>query len=371
MSERRLISADSHFVEPPSMWAERIDAKYRDRAPHTVKGLEGRDGEFFVCENIDPMAVAAFFGAGVPSAELPSHNKKGFEDAPPSVWDPAERIADQERDGVDAEVIYTSMGMPLFGLDDAGLREACFRAFNDWATEYCSYDPKRLVALGLITLEDIPAAVGELERIAKLGMGGAMIWAEPPDERPYDHPDYEPFWAAAQDLDMPLSLHILTARSGTGAGSGSGNDFLLSIATLHHQIERSIAVLVLGGVLAKYPGLRIVSAENDAGWMAYLMHRIDTVQHRLGALGNLKLPERASEYIKRQVYATFIADPVFADTLHRYGADNVMWSSDYPHTAATFPRSREIVEKRLGHLPPDELRKIVRDTAAKVYKLDA
>jgi predicted TIM-barrel fold metal-dependent hydrolase len=76
---------------------------------------------------------------------------------------------------------------------------------------------------------------------------------------------------------------------------------------------------------------------------------------------------RASDYIKRQVYATFIADPVFIDSLHRYGPDNTMWSSDYPHTAATFPRSREIVAKRLGNLPEDDLRKIVRDTAAKVY----
>ena len=67
MAEYRLISADSHFVEPPTMWAERIDKKFRDRAPHTVKGLNGREGEWFVCENITPMSVAGFFGAGVPS----------------------------------------------------------------------------------------------------------------------------------------------------------------------------------------------------------------------------------------------------------------------------------------------------------------
>ena len=83
----------------------------------------------------------------------------------------------------------------------------------------------------------------------------------------------------------------------------------------------------------------------------------------------MKLPLRASEYIKRQVYATFISDPVFVDSLQRYGADNIMWSSDYPHTAATFPRSREIVAKRLGQLPQDQLTKIVHDTAAKVYGL--
>jgi len=225
------------------------------------------------------------------------------------------------------------------------------------------------VPLGLITLEDIPGAVAELTRSAKKGMRGAMIWAEPPTDKPYSDPAYEPFWAAAADLNMPLSLHILTARGGTGADPVGGRSFLLSLATLHHQIERSIAVLVFGGVLEKFPKLRVVSAENDVGWMAYFMYRLDTIQNRLGPMGGLKLPLRASEYIKRQVYATFIADPVFIDTLHRYGPDNIMWSSDYPHTAATFPRSREIVAKRFGTLPAEQRAKIVRETAAKVYGL--
>jgi len=368
MEDYLLILADSHFVEPPSMWAERIDRKFRDRAPHTVRNLNGREGEYFVCENIVPIAVAGFFGAGVPSQELPEHNKKGFAQAPLSVTDPAYRIKDLDRDGVQAEVIYTSMGMPLFGLEDGELRAACFRAFNDWAVEYCSYDFKRLIPLGLITLEDIPAAVAELQRIAKKGARGVMIWAEPAPDHPYSAPEYEPFWAAAQDLNTPLSLHILTSRAGTGPTAQGG--MMLNLATIHHAIERSLVVMVYGGVLEKFPRLKIVSAENDVGWMAYLMYRLDTVQNRMGALGGMKLPMRASEYIKRQVYATFIADPTFVDLLERYPADNIMWSSDYPHTAATFPRSREIVNKRLGMLAPDRLRKIVRDTASRVYGIE-
>lgn len=368
MADYRLISADSHFVEPPGMWAERIDKRFRDRAPHTVRRLGGREGEFFVCENITPLAVAGFFGAGVKSEDLPAHNRRGFEAAPKSVWDPAYRIKDQDLDGVQAEVIYTSMGMPLFGLDDAELRAACFRTYNDWAVEYCGYDLKRLIPLGLITLEDIPAAVAELTRIARNGMKGAMIWAEPPDERPYSHPDYDPFWAAAQDLGTSLSLHILTGRKGTGLDFRSGT-LLVNLATLHHQVERSLAVLVLGGVFEKFPRLTIVSAENDVGWMPYFMFRMDATQSRLGAFGSVKLQLRPSEYIKRQVYATFINDPTLVDQLHRFGADNIMWSSDYPHTAATFPRSREIIAKKLSGLAEADRRKIVHDTAARVYGL--
>ena len=152
------------------MWAERIDQKFHDRAPHTVKGYKGREGEFFVCENITPIPVAGFFGSGKSPEELPEHVKHGFDAAPKSVWDPGERLKEQDRDGVSAEALYTSMGMLLYGLNDGELRAACFRAFNDYAAEYCSHYPKRLLGLGTVELEDIPAGVKELESCAKEGL---------------------------------------------------------------------------------------------------------------------------------------------------------------------------------------------------------
>ncbi|NOT55104.1 MAG: amidohydrolase, partial [Deltaproteobacteria bacterium] len=347
----------------------RLDKKFRDRAPHTVRGLNGKDGEFFVCENINPFPVAAFFGAGVPSDQLPEHNKKGMEGAPASVWDPAARVKDQDRDGVIAEVIYTSMGMPLYMLNDVELRAACFRAYNDWAVDYCSHNPKRLLPLGLLTLEDIPAAVAELTRIAKKGVRGAMIWAEAPDEKPYNHPDYNPFWAAAQDANFPLSLHVLTGRKGTGVDFFSGN-LALQASTLHHEVERSLTVFVLGGVLERFPRLTIISAENDVAWMPYLMWRMDMVHSRLGALAGVKLAMKPSEYIKRQVYATFINEPIFIKTMDIYGPGNAMWSSDYPHTAATWPRSQDFINNTFNNLSDNDRRLIVHDTAAKVYRID-
>ena len=66
MAEYPLISADSHFVEPPNMWAERIDRRFRDRAPRAVR-LDGKPSEYFVCEDLAPAPVAAFFSAGVPA----------------------------------------------------------------------------------------------------------------------------------------------------------------------------------------------------------------------------------------------------------------------------------------------------------------
>jgi predicted TIM-barrel fold metal-dependent hydrolase len=374
MADKPLISADSHFVEPPKMWAERLDARFRDRAPRAVK-LEGKPGEYLACEDIAPAPIAAFFSAGVPAAEMPEFMKRGFDDAPKAVHDPAERIKDQDRDGVAAEVIYTSMGMPLFGLADAEFRAACFRAFNGWATDYCSYDLKRLIPLGLITLEDIPAAVAELERIKRKGMAGAMIWGEAPADRPYSHPDYDPFWAAAQDLDMSLSLHILTGAKGT-AGHASkvlnpnmkGVEFMTGVISMIHPIERSLTALIIGGVFERFPRLKIVSAENDVAWIPFFLYRIDKYAGR--GIANIKLPLKPSEYVKRQVYATFINDPVFVNLLDWYGADNIMWSSDYPHGQATFPHSQDYVAEHLSKVSVTDRQKIVHDTAAKLYGLN-
>src|ERR1700751_3549650 len=294
MSDSRLISADSHFVEPPQMGAERLDRRFRDRAPHAVR-LEGKPSEYFVCEDLAPAPIAAFFSAGLPPTEMPEFMKRGFDEAPRAVHDPAERIKDQDRDNVSAEVIYTSMGMPLFGLEDAELRAACFRAFNDWAIDYCQYDLNRLVPLGLITLEDIPAAVAELQRIKRRGMAGAMIWGEAPPDQPYSHPDYEPFWAAAQDLEMSLSLHILTGAKGT-AGHASkvlnpnmkGVEFMTGVISMIHPIERSLTSLVISGVFDRFPRLKIVSAENDVAWIPFFLFRIDKYAAR--GIQTIKLP---------------------------------------------------------------------------------
>lgn len=88
MSESQLISADSHFVEPPTMWAERLARRFRDRAPRAVR-LDGKPGEYFVCEDIAPAPRAAFFSAGVPAAEMPEFMKRGFAEAPKGVHDPS------------------------------------------------------------------------------------------------------------------------------------------------------------------------------------------------------------------------------------------------------------------------------------------
>ncbi len=218
MSELPLISADSHVNEPGDLWVERIDKQFRDRAPRVVENPPGqKPGAYFALEGIPPIHLAQGMGAGKKPEELPQFFQTStYKDRRPGGWDPAERVKDMDIDGVEADVIYTTLGFRQFWLTDAALQRACFRVYNDWLAEYCAHAPKRLAGLALISLYDVDEGVKELRRSVGRGLKGALIWASPPEDRPYSSTDYDPFWAAAQDLEVPISLHSIT---GMGAES--------------------------------------------------------------------------------------------------------------------------------------------------------
>lgn len=384
MSAMRVISADSHAMEPADLWTSRLPAAIRDKAPRVVSTDKG--GHLFSAPGIRPFPVAGGFGIGKSGQELKEHMKKGYEAARPSGWDPAERLKDQDVDGVSAEVIYTTLGMPLFALDDVELQQACFGAYNDWVNEFASYNRKRLYPIALISLEDVGAGIRELERCAKLGLCGAMIWGSPPRDKPYFSSDYDPFWAAAQSLEMPLSLHIITGKNQGKVKSreeraAEGRDpdaeargpapFLLQGMGAVHTIQRSLQQMIFGGVFDRHPRLQIISAENDSGWVAHFMYRLDHVFEKFGALWDkVGLIMKPSEYVRRNVWVTFQDDMIGPMTYRYFGEDNYMWASDFPHTDSTWPNSLKVIAKDFAGIPEQVTRKMVADNAVKLYRMD-
>ncbi len=145
--EELLISADSHIVEDPHFWEDRLPAACKDQAP-----------------------------------VFPEREVGGLFQAHPGGWDPHERVKEMEVDGVSGEVLYPSFAMNLFGLQDAALQEACFRAYNDWILEYCSVAPDRLYGVSCIPTYDIDHGVAELARCRNAGLPGALVWQAPPPE---------------------------------------------------------------------------------------------------------------------------------------------------------------------------------------------
>lgn len=379
MADCRLISADSHVNEPANLWCERIDKAFRERAPRVVDDLPGRPpGSYLVLEDIPPIHLSQGLGAGKKPEELPGFFQSStYKDARPGGWDPAERLKDMEIDGVEAEVIYTTLGFRQFWLKDAALQRACFAAYNDWLAEYCSYAPKRLAGLALVSLYDVGEAVHELRRARGLGLKGAMIWASPPPERPFGGPDYDPFWAEAQDLAMPISLHSIT---GLGPESQAFRtmgrevqpvDRYVRSVSLGDEVKRSLTVLIFSGVLERFPRLQLVSAENEVSWLPFVIQRWDQAFEDFRYMYPTSLTLRPSEYFRRQVHATFIDDPLGVRYRHQVGIDNVMWSSDYPHTASTWPHSQDVIARDFAEVPDDEKWKIVRHNVTRLYDLEA
>lgn len=365
-----LISADSHICEPPTLWVERLDKQYRDRAPRTVVGHEGKEGEFFIAEGLAARPVARLFGAGVRGADMPEFGKKTYKAAPPSVWDPAARIKEQDVDGVAAEVLYTGFGLFLYGLDDGGLRSACFRAYNDFLADYCGHDPNRLIGLALIDLDDIPGAVAELTRSVRRGLRGAMIWSASPNDKPYHHRDYESFWAAAQDLGIPLTMHAHSARRGAGVAPAQTAGRMVAFVMMPLDIQRSLAEMVLYGVFDRHPRLQVVSAENDCSWLPHLMYRLDHTYEEFRFLdpAAVELSMRPSDYVRRNVLATFQYEKAELDLTRQYvGASRLMWGSDYPHADSTWPKSREFLGAMLAGTPQEDIREMLGGAAARLY----
>lgn len=370
-----VISADSHMTEPPDLWTKRIDRKFRERAPRVVQRKE-KAGSFFVAPDIAPFPVAGGFSTGRSGRELQKHLKSGYEAARPSGWDPAERLKDQDIDGIQAEVIYTTLGLALFQLKDAELQRACFQVYNDWVAEFRAYDPKRLHPVALISLEDVDSGVKELERAARLGLKGGMIWGAPPEDRPYYSEVYDPFWSAAQSLGLPISLHVVTSRDNNtrvvmdGGSAGWVNQTAIRFVHLIHEVQKSLTSLIFGGVLARFPGLKVVSAESDVGWLAHYVQRLDHTYEKFGVMVEHPLPLKPSEYVLRQVWATFQDDPIGATNAVVFGEDNCMWASDFPHTDTTWPNSRAVIERDFADVPEAVAKKIVHDNAAKLYGIE-
>jgi predicted TIM-barrel fold metal-dependent hydrolase len=380
MPDYKLFSSDSHVSEPPDLWTKRIDRQFLFRAPFVeMRERDGKRQDYMIYEGFPPHPVSIGLAAAVVhkeggKAEFHLRANK-YEDALPGGWDPAARLKDQDLDGVDGEVLHPTLGFRLFWLRDGDLQRAVFRSYNDWLGDYISHDRRRLIGLALISIHDVGAAVMEIERAANIGHKGLMIALSPPAGRPYSLPEYDPIWAKAQELKLPIVLHALTGAEESRLGLAYWNPEMVLYPILrHHEMYRTLAHLILSGVLQRFPQLRFVSAENEIGWIPQALARMDqAMSFATRALGinvwPTQLLMKPSEYFRRQVFVGFIDEPEAIPMRHEIGVDALMWASDYPHFASTWPKSQEFVAKATAGMDPAERRKLVRNNALRVFNL--
>jgi predicted TIM-barrel fold metal-dependent hydrolase len=373
MTEPMLLDADSHVSEPLNLWQERLPAKYRDIAPRMMTEYEGKPGAWWYIEqDRPPHNVILGFGANKSLEELQGLLKSfSYAGAHRGGWDPAQRVKDMDQDGVAGDVLYTTLGFRMFWIKDAGFQRACFQVYNAWLGEFCSVSPKRLKGLGLISLYDPKQAAEDLADCAKKGLTGAIIWASPPEELPFHSEVYDPFWAAAQELGMPLSLHEFAGLKWVDWDSNAKKR-TIAAAINSHEVEQTFATMIFSGVLERFPRLSVVSAELNCGWLAYYLRRMDERFEARGARVHghafpTRLTMKPSEYFRRQLYATFIDDAFGVAHRHDIGVENILWSSDFPHSATFWPHSREKIAQDFQGVGEEDKRKILSENTAKLY----
>ena len=377
--EYRVVSSDGHLEIPCDTWTKRVPEKYRDLAPRLIHLDDGSDA---VLQEGQPLArLFNHIASGLPYDERKQFDPRpgeAYEDSP-GTGTPEQRLHEMELDGVDAEVLFPGTAGPTYwrGIKNNDAFKAMVRAYNDWlAEEYCSVAPERLIGIGMISVYNIESAILEMERCKKLGMRGAMVWQCPPEDLPFSSGHYDPFWAAAQQLGMPISIHSLTGigdsarrfpdrpirgvdRVGLDRYRGSG------------QVDVTTALfdIIFSGVLHRFPELKLVMVENEIGWMPFMLQNWDKSVAKFAGNTTLEIHKPPSEYFMRQVYATSFNDAVGGKMLTWWGQDNWMWSNDFPHPNCTWPHSQEAIARTLGHLPAEDQAKVLRTNAAGIYNI--
>ena len=372
MAKEIVISSDSHVFEPPDLWTERIDAKFRDRAPHMERVGEVDQLVVEGDQMIAGIGLISNAGARFEAPETISAHGR-FDDVHTGGYDPDQHIKDMAIDGVSGEVLYPSQGLFYYKIADSELMSAVFRAYNDWLSDFCSNDPDRLKGIAMINLDDVSDGVRELERSARMGLVGAMISEYPWEARRYDGAEYEAFWMAAQDLNMPLSLHTATRREGKSRGEGNTNIHDASgRANKVFWPSTSMCDMIFSGVFERYPKLKLAVVEFELAWVPHLLGSMDYTyrERHEEATYRYKNDALPSDFFHSNVYLSFQEDDIGIRLRDVIGVDSLMWGSDYPHSESTFPKSREILDRILEGVPQEEKNKIVGTTTAKLYGFD-
>jgi len=376
MPAYKLISADSHIVEPPDMYRDRINPKFRDRAPKMERRQTptGRPYDAWMIDGMQVGTLGAVMQAGQRFEDASQIDFLGlWEDVRKGAYDAHAMLAENEEDGVWGSVLQPSQGLFWYRLGDGALLSEICRVYNDWIADFCKPCPERLKGIAMLNVDDVEDGCRELERCAKLGLVGAFIPVSPLPERPYRHPVYDRLWATAQDVNMPLLLHIGTPRGGVpgceftmdlGELTGAGR------STTDYWVRYSLGAMVFAGVFDRYPRLKIGSVEHETAWIPHWLKQMDfTYNERPVFTKGWKSSDGMlpSDYWRRNMFVEFMEDDLGIQLREHIGVDNMLWGSDYPHAESTWPRSQQFIDRIFAGASEADRQKITSSNAAKMF----
>lgn len=353
MSEERLISVDDHVQIAPEAVKQNLPRTLHEEFDAAVAKM-GAD------------AAAQLGGKSFAVDTTWQHeaaNRAGYRDA-------KARLVDMDRDGVEASVIYSELSaFRVFPRMREG-RQAAARAFNEALDAFAETDRRRLMVAYQLTLDDVPAAVKEVHRLAALGARVIHLPNYPSELGLPDYHDrrYDPLWSAFSETGIPVHHHLGNSnamwdlfRRDPTPQAGIYN------AMNQMALGENIGFWILPGTLERFPDLKVVIVESGLGWVPFYLATLD--RRARGPFDFPELKELPSFYFHRQMYLTFFDDELGLRLRHELGVENILWSSDYPHPDTTWPCSREVVERQFAGVPADERALILSGNARRLYGL--
>ena len=344
----KVIDADGHILEPVDIWDRYMDPAWRDRAPRMVIGDNGKERLLIEGQILgNPKGLGRLCGVGARDGSVDT-DKMMYADGKPGGFDPHARIKDLDLDGIDAAFLYPSIGLFAGAVKDPGLAAAMCRAYNRWLADYCTPYPDRLFGIAMLPMQSIEHAIDEMTFARKqLGFKGGFLRPNPYNDRMANHPDYDPFWAAAQDLDFSIGFHEGTTGGmptvGVDRFEGRGARHIIS-----HTMEMMLVALAViwGGTCERFPKIRIGFLESGGGWIAPWLDRMDRHFTDQG-FNDSGLTTMPSELFRRNCWISFEPVEGSLDVLADYiGPEKILWATDYPHADGFFPGAPDLIARR-------------------------
>lgn len=372
-----VVDMDSHVLEPPDLWDNYLEEKYRDRSITVRMADDGIEelvvdgnvllkGRLAVLGGVDHQAPELFMYPDIPY----------LEGCPKASYDTDARVKLLDEWGVDAGVVFPTIGILWDKPDDPALAMAYARAYNNWQWDFASPALDRIIPIAHIPLYDVDLAVAELRRCLKLGFKGMFLAPEPVGGKRPSHPDFDPLWQLMVEADLPICVHLIVRfnRIVNQAASQWWNPETEPMNTVFSfslggtiQLLPATAALICDGLFDRFPGLKVAIVESGAGYASYLMDRMDEKFDRFSDLVNLK--RRPGEYVRDNFW--FVMDPSergIDAQCDLVGEDHFLWGSDYPHIDSHASAADE-VRQALASMSPARRDLVLGGNARKLFNL--
>ena len=372
----RILDSDLHLMEPPDLYERYLDPRYRDRVPRATADRAGHYAGWMV----DGRPIPPWIGDSEVLRANEMLDLKAQREMPEgwgSHFDAASSLRAMDTEGIDVAVMFRTSASMLVSVDslEPDYSLALCRAFNDWVSDYCKVAPDRLKATAIVPQHDPALAAEEARRAVKeLGVVAIVLLPMPIANRHVHDPDFDVLWAEIQRLGVPVCFH---GTSGAASRDYVGARFvghptyrtLLHSSVFSLELMLTMGSLILGGVLERYPQLKVAFLEGTCSWLPWWLYRLDDQWEKFGPGESVRLSKPPSAYFLRQCFISMDADEHLAeDMVNRLGDDNVVFSTDYPHPDSAYPHATDEFLSLEG-LSTATKRKVLWDNCARLYGL--